>query len=99
LDAASVTLKALVTGIVSDDKSNNQVQNNKEARNQKRENNGESREKSKKKSHYFKPESYTPLNDTPERIFIATKETVRYPDPPRLFIGKSTMKNAVICRV
>jgi len=98
LDVASMTSKASVTEIVSDDKPNIQVQNNKEAGNQKRGNNDEGRGKNKKKSRYFKLESYTPLNDTPERIFLATKEIVRYPNPPRLFIGKSAMKNGKFCR-
>lgn len=98
LDAASMTSKASIAGDVSDNKSKSQGQNNKEAGNQKRGNNDEGKGKNKKKSRYFKPESYTPLNDTPERIFLATKESVRYPDPPRLFMEKKAMNNGKFCR-
>ena len=98
LDVVSMTSKASAVGNVSDIKSNDQDQNNKEPGGQKRGNNGEGEGKNKKKPRHFKPESFTPLNETPERIFLATKETTHYPDPPRMKVRGKTAKNGKFCR-
>jgi len=74
LDAASMTTKAVMTGLVPENKQSSQTQGNKDSGGQKRGNDDGSREKKdKNKPRYFKPENFTPMNDTPERIFFATK--------------------------
>lgn len=93
-----MTSKASVTGNVSDNKSDSQDLNKKEAGNQKRGINDQKSEKNKKKTRYSNLGNLTPHNDTSERIFLTTKETAHYPDPPRMKVRGKNAKNGKFCR-
>ena len=58
---------------------------------QKRENNNGKKRSNLKKPRSFKPSEYTPLSDTPERIYLATKDSVDFPKPPPLRTGKKAI--------
>ena len=75
-----------------------EASNKKESGGQKRENNNRKGQKDVKKPRYFKPSDFTPLTDTPENIFFATKDVVEYPEPPKIKLGKNFVPNGRFCR-
>lgn len=54
--------------------------------------------KSKRRSHFFKDSEFTPLNDTIENIFRATKGTIAYPVPERMQVKDAAMKSGKFCQ-
>jgi hypothetical protein len=69
-----------------------------ESRGQKRKNDGGKEQRDLKKARRFKPSDFTPLADTLENIFLATKDTFDYPKPPELKVGKNAMRNGRFCQ-
>ena len=54
--------------------------------------------KSKRRSRFFKDSEFTPLNDTIENIFRATKGTIAYPVPERMQVKDAAMKSGKFCQ-
>ena len=79
-------------------KNNTTAPTKKESESQKRENNDAKKQKDVNKPRFLKPSDFTPLTDTPENIFFATKGVVEYPKPPKLRLGKNVSHNGRFCR-
>ena len=63
---------------------------------QKEKNGGRRKQKLLKKARRFIPPDFTPLTDTPESIFLATKDVVVYPKPSLL--RRSATDNGKFCQ-
>ena len=83
---------------VAEVKNNNVATNKKESGGQKRENDSGKERKDVKKTRHFKPSDFTPLTNTPENIFFATKDAIEYPKPPEMKLGKNVVHNGRFCR-
>ena len=77
--------------VVSAEAGNNgAASNKKEPNTQKRGNDGGKKQGDAKKGRPF---NFTPLTDTLENIFFATKDDVNYPTPPKMRVGNKMEKN------
>jgi hypothetical protein len=63
---------------------------------QREENGGRRKQKLLKKVRCLKPPDFTPLTDTPENIFLATKDVVLYPKPT--LMRRSATDNGKFCQ-
>ena len=63
---------------------------------QKEKNGGRRKQKLLKKARRFIPSNFTPLTDTPESIFLATKDVVVYPKPS--LMRRSATDNGKFCQ-
>ena len=74
---------------------NGAASNKKEPNTQKRGNDGGKKQGDAKKGRPF---NFTPLTDTLENIFFATKDDVNYPTPPKMRVGNKMEKSGRFCR-
>ena len=92
------SLQAPVKVALTEVKDNTAAPTKKESESQKRENNGGKKQKDVKKPRFLKPSDFTPLTDTPENIFFATKDAAEYPKLPEMRVGKKAAQSGRFCR-
>ena len=98
LESAPQATQAAATIMAIGAKDSNNTYGKKDIRGQKRKSDDKGKEsKDVKKGRYFRPRDLTPLNDTPKNIYLATKDTVDYPKPPQLRMGKDSASNGKFC--
>ena len=92
------SLRALVKVALTEVKNDTTAPTKRESGSQKRENNGGKKQKDMKKPRFLKPSDFTPLTDTPENIFFATKDAVEYPKPSEMRVSKKAAQSGRFCR-